>query len=90
MEIKNAPVQSSSFKDDTLMQIITLKNAFINAFLQMFSIHIENLSMTKKPNMLQQKLKEQFASPLAAFSYLVFILLYIPCVSTMAAIKEVA
>jgi len=60
----------------------------IIAFLHMFNIHIESLSIAQKPNILQQKLKDQFILPLAAFSYLVFILLYIPCVSTMAAIKE--
>ena len=88
VETEDKSTQSSSFKEDTLMQIKALKNALVDAFLQMFSIHIESLSVNQKPNNLQQKLKEQFASPLAAFSYMVFILLYIPCVSTMAAIKE--
>lgn len=88
VETKNKLTQSSTFKEDTLIQIKALKNALVNAFLHMFNIDIESLSITQKPNILQQKLKEQFASPLAAFSYLVFILLYIPCVSTMAAIKE--
>jgi len=88
VETKNKLTQSSTLKEDTLIQIKALKNALVDAFLQMFSIHIESSSITQKPNILQQKLKEQFASPLAAFSYLVFILLYIPCVSTMAAIKE--
>ena len=88
VETKDNFTQSSNFKEDTLMQVKALKNALANAFLQIFNIHLESLSTDVKPNILQQKLKEQFASPLAVFSYLVFILLYIPCVSTMAAIKE--
>ncbi len=38
------------------------------------------------PNLLTQ----YFASPIAAYAYLLFILLYIPCVSTMAAIRQEA
>jgi len=87
VETKNNPTESA-FKEDTIMQIKALKNALVNAFLHMFNIHIESLSLTQQPNILQQRLKDQFSSPLAAFSYLVFILLYIPCVSTMAAIKQ--
>ena len=37
---------------------------------------------------LQQKIHSAFPNSKAAFAYLVFILLYIPCVSTMAAIKS--
>ena len=77
----------SRLGEDILLQISTLKNALINSFLNLFNIHIEELETHHKPNAIQQQLKKQFTSPLAAFSYLVFILLYIPCVSTMAAIK---
>ncbi|AKF25040.1 iron transporter [Sulfurovum lithotrophicum] len=85
VEIKNEMTRST-FKEDTIMQLKALKEAFVNAFLHMFNIHIESLNNVQ-PSTLQQKLRKQFASPLAAFSYLVFILLYIPCVSTMAAIR---
>jgi len=80
-------ISKSTFKEDLLSQAGALKNAFANAFLHMFNIHVNSLTSEQQPNALKQKLKEQFSSPLAAFSYLVFILLYIPCVSTMAAIK---
>ena len=78
---------SSTFREDTIAQLKALKDAFANAFLSMFNIRTDDAISTGEPNTLQQKLKGQFSSPLAAFSYLVFILLYIPCVSTMAAIR---
>jgi len=78
---------SSAFREDTIAELKALKDAFADAFLSMFSIRTDGTISTGEPNMLQQKLKGQFSSPLAAFSYLVFILLYIPCVSTMAAIR---
>ncbi|WP_295421024.1 ferrous iron transport protein B [Sulfurovum sp.] len=77
----------STFKDDVFNQVNALKEAFVNAFLSVFNIQMESSSREQQPNALQHKLKDQFSSPLAAFSYLVFILLYIPCVSTMAAIR---
>ena len=80
-------ILKSDLKDDLLRETGTLKNALANAFLNLFSISSTHLKNDQKPNALQQKLSTQFSSPLAAFSYLVFILLYIPCVSTMAAIK---
>ncbi|HHD83293.1 MAG TPA: ferrous iron transport protein B, partial [Campylobacteraceae bacterium] len=88
VETKEEISRNSDFKTDTIIQLKALKNALIHAILNMANIRIESLSVTEKPDPLQQKLKAQFVSPLAAFSYLVFILLYIPCVSTMAAIKQ--
>jgi len=86
VETKNE-MTKSTFKEDTITQLKTLKEAFVNAFLSMFNIQMESSNKPQQPSILQHKLREQFASPLAAFSYLIFILLYIPCVSTMAAIK---
>ena len=86
VETKNE-MTKSTFKEDTVIQFKALKDAFVNAFLHIFNIHMERSSSKQQANTLQQKLQDQFGSPLAAFSYLVFILLYIPCVSTMAAIK---
>ena len=39
---------------------------------------------------LPEKLRQHFGSSMAAYAYLLFILLYIPCVSTMAAIRQEA
>lgn len=39
---------------------------------------------------LPDQLRQHFGSSIAAYSYLLFILLYIPCVSTMAAIRQEA
>ena len=44
--------------------------------------HLPNLELM--PNVMQQ----HFVSQASAYAYLVFILLYIPCVSTMAAIRQ--
>ncbi|KYJ87258.1 ferrous iron transport protein B [Sulfurovum riftiae] len=86
-ETKNEQTKGT-LRKDAVIQFKALGTAVANAFLHMFNIHKENTDGVPQMNTLQQKLKEQFPSPLAAFSYLVFILLYIPCVSTMAAIKE--
>ncbi|WP_234555121.1 ferrous iron transport protein B [Thermus caliditerrae] len=47
-----------------------------------------NLSLTPEPTPLQAALKEA-ASPSGALAYLVFVLLYTPCVSTLAALRQV-
>lgn len=39
---------------------------------------------------LPEQLRQHFGSSMAAYAYLLFILLYIPCVSTMAAIRQEA
>lgn len=39
---------------------------------------------------LPEQLRQHFGTSIAAYSYLLFILLYIPCVSTMAAIRQEA
>jgi ferrous iron transport protein B len=39
---------------------------------------------------LSEQLRQYFRSPIAAYAYLLFVLLYIPCVSTMAAIRQEA
>jgi len=80
-------VMKNTFKEDMITQLKALKEAFVNAFLSMSNIQMKSSNNTQQPSILQYKLRGQFASPLAAFSYLVFILLYIPCVSTIAAIK---
>ncbi len=80
-------VSPGDFKTDALKQMRGLESAFVSAFLNLLSIHPAQLQTHSKPGVLQRKLETQFASPLAAFSYMVFILLYIPCVSTMAAIR---
>ncbi len=76
------------FMSDTIDMLRCLKNALINSVLALGHIRIETLQTEREPTPLQVKLKEQFPSPLNAYAYMVFILLYIPCVSTMAAIKQ--
>ena len=71
-------VSSGDFKTDALKQMRGLESAFVSAFLKLLDIHPTQPEAHRKPGVLQQKLKTQFASPLAAFSYMVFILLYIP------------
>jgi ferrous iron transport protein B len=55
-----------------------LNHAFSNPFLAAESSHDMSAGA-------MQTMVARFASPLAAFSYLVFILLYFPCISTLAA-----
>jgi len=42
----------------------------------------------EKYTILQQKMMQEGITPLAAYAYLIFILLYFPCIATIAAIKH--
>lgn len=87
-EAEKPVATKSNLEADALEQLRTLKTAFSKSFLKIFNISVAHAAASySNSNTLAQKLETQFASPLAAFSYMVFILLYIPCVSTMAAIR---
>jgi len=77
----------NSFMQDFKLQMIKLVISFKESLQNIITFKITSLSTEKESNKFMQKLHSQF-TPLSAFSYLVFVLLYIPCVSTMAAIKE--
>ncbi|WP_201353685.1 ferrous iron transport protein B [Hydrogenimonas urashimensis] len=80
--------QRYDFVSDTFEELRRLKNALIDAALHLGNIRIETLHTDGQSTPLKSKLKAHFPSPLNAYSYMVFVLLYIPCVSTMAAIKH--
>ena len=87
VESANKSIAKGTLMDDLLLQSKALFSALSHSFKNIFNIKIQSLETQQQSN-LQKKIKEQFPSPAAAYSYLVFILLYIPCVSTMAAIKS--
>lgn len=63
--------------------LASLNTAFANPFLAAEATH----NMSDKA---MQTMVTQFATPLAAFAYLVFVLLYFPCISTLAAmVREI-
>ncbi|WP_281951771.1 ferrous iron transport protein B [Nitrosophilus kaiyonis] len=87
VESTQKPIAKGEVLNDLIDQIKSLYNAFLESIKNLFSIEVTTLKTEKQPSNLQQKIKNQF-TPLGAYSYLVFVLLYIPCVSTMAAIKN--
>ncbi|GAX86776.1 ferrous iron transport protein B [Lebetimonas natsushimae] len=87
VESDKKPVAKNGILKDFIIQMKSLYNAFAESVRNLFTVKIKTLEIEKQPSELQQKIKSQFTS-LGAFSYLVFVLLYIPCVSTMAAIKN--
>ncbi len=80
-------LSKNDFYEDLLLQAKSLKQAVVSTVFNLLSIQPIQFENSMKPTVLEQKLRSQFSSPLAAFSYLIFVLLYIPCVSTMVAIK---
>ncbi|MDO4160301.1 MAG: ferrous iron transport protein B [Prevotellaceae bacterium] len=51
------------------------------------SVADDTVDNTEKYNILRQKMEADGITPLIAFSYLLFILIYFPCIATIAAIK---
>ncbi|WP_456323571.1 ferrous iron transport protein B [Hydrogenimonas sp.] len=74
--------------EDTKQQAAALKDALIASVRNLFFLSGGSEEDMPAPGTIQTRLKSQFDGPLAAYSYMVFVLLYIPCISTIAAIKE--
>lgn len=51
------------------------------------SVADETTPDTAKYNILRQKMEADGITPLIAFSYLLFVLIYFPCIATIAAVK---
>jgi len=78
----------ADLKADTLAQLKALKEALVTAGAKMVGIPVPEEDAQERNTKLQRKLEAQFSGPLAAYSYMIFVLLYIPCISTIAAIKQ--
>ncbi len=63
------------------------KEIVISSMGTIYGVELNSQNQKNSAKILQQKIRSSFPNPKAAFAYLVFILLYIPCISTMAAIK---
>ncbi|BAF69212.1 ferrous iron transport protein B [Nitratiruptor sp. SB155-2] len=81
-------VAKTSWLDDLWDQVKALGRALKDSILNITTLQIASLQSEQTSSLLMQKLRSQIATPAAALSYMIFVLLYIPCVSTMAAIKE--
>ncbi|SMC09843.1 ferrous iron transport protein B [Nitratiruptor tergarcus] len=81
-------VAKNSWLEDFKEQILSFWRAIKMSLSNIATMQIQTLSTETEPSVLKQKIREQFTTAAKAFSYMVFVLLYIPCVSTMAAIKE--
>ncbi|WP_456449132.1 ferrous iron transport protein B [Hydrogenimonas sp.] len=78
----------ANLAEDTLEQLESLKDALMEAGAGMIGILRSVEDSTERDTTLQERLEAQFSGPLAAYSYMIFVLLYIPCISTIAAIKQ--
>ena len=87
VEAAHKPMAKSSILEDLTKELHTLWVATERSAHNLLAIQITSLETEVAPSRIQQRIRQQF-TPLSALSYLVFILLYIPCVSTMAAIKN--
>ncbi|BCD59368.1 MULTISPECIES: ferrous iron transport protein B [unclassified Nitratiruptor] len=88
VENEKKEVAKTSWFDDLLDQAKALQKALKESLLNITTLQIASLQGEQTSSLLMQKLRSQIATPAAALSYMIFVLLYIPCVSTMAAIKE--
>ncbi|WP_300369037.1 ferrous iron transport protein B [Hydrogenimonas sp.] len=81
-------VDRFDFLDDATSQLSMLGDAFIASIRNIFTWTIERENAAENSSGLQKALLNQFDGPLNAYSYMIFVLFYIPCISTMAAIKQ--
>ena len=70
-----------------LISGVLAKEIVISSMGTIYGVELDSDKKENSASILQQKIRSSFPNSKAAFAYLVFILLYIPCVSTMAAIK---
>ena len=63
------------------------KEVVISSMGTIYGVELNSIDQKNSAKILKEKIRSSFPNAKAAFAYLVFILLYIPCVSTMAAIK---
>ncbi|ADN08554.1 ferrous iron transport protein B [Sulfurimonas autotrophica] len=80
--------EKADIKNDIRSQMILLKNALRESIFNVVKIKPAITSDEHVASKLQEVIKSQFSSKAAAYSYMIFILLYIPCISTMAAIQQ--
>lgn len=87
----NAPLQSTTIAQDVISIGTGFVNASINSGRILLSIlpgvNLTNQSTQNEDTLLSTALREHF-STLGAVSLLVFVLLYVPCVATLGAIKH--
>ena len=79
---------SSNFIQDTTKQLSELIDAFFNSCKAMFfNISQETFKLESISNKFKKRIS-QVMTPLSAYSFMVFMLLFIPCIVTLAAIKQ--
>jgi ferrous iron transport protein B len=88
VEEKSGKINKFNLKEKTVNEIKELFIATKESFSNLLNLNIKTLQSENFSSTLKEKIQNQFSSAKAVLSYLIFILLYIPCVSTMAAIKN--
>ncbi len=81
--------EESSFAEDLKQQLISLANAVLGAFENLLGFEIKTISAEEEEDTapLKEKLQQVF-TPLSAYAFLAFVLLYWPCVVTAAAMRQ--
>lgn len=91
LEVTKEEEEENSFKfiQDTKDQIIRFGNAILDSLKNMFGSLIPGAFQmeSNESSNFSKKIKDIF-TPLSAFSFMVFMLLFIPCIVTLAAIKQ--
>ena len=79
-------IEKTTLKEDIENQLTGLKDAFIASIKGLFSGFKTSIFEIKKPQTTAfQRIKQDF-TPLSAFSYMVFCLLWMPCIATLGAL----
>ncbi len=87
-EDKNNEANNTTFIEDTKEQIVSLSNAIVESFKNMFfSIKQQTFELEDAQDNYKTKISS-ILTPLQAYSFMVFMLLFIPCIVTLAAIYQ--
>lgn len=75
------------FINDSKNEIIGLAVAFKSSFESIVKFKVEGFELEGAEDSFNNKLREKF-TPLSAYSFMIFVLLVIPCVATLGVIKQ--
>ncbi|GAB6184389.1 ferrous iron transport protein B [Thermodesulfovibrio hydrogeniphilus] len=86
---KEEKEEESSISDDLKQQVFAFGKAVLEGFENLFGFEIKTISAEEEEETtpLKERLQQVF-TPLSAYAFLVFVLLYWPCVVTAAAMRQ--
>ncbi len=75
------------FIGDTKNEIVGIANAFQSSIESIVKFKVEGFELQGKEDSFNEKLRAKF-TPLSAYSFMIFVLLVIPCVATLGVIRQ--